>query len=526
MPLTHVAMPKLQPTLDSLKACLRSQTESGRTPNSFTVQKLILAEHLTPNDAYLKLARPGSADSTQSFLLESATAGERLERYSFIGTNPRRVIRTGSDYEGGCVDPLILLEEELNRYTPARQAEALPPFTGGAVGYISYDCIKYFEPKTVRELKDTLRIPEAVLMLFDTIVAFDNVFQRIHVLHTLHTSADPSDAEWERAYNDADGKIDGIIEILQGEQYEVSQPRVEVNGVYKSNIGEEGYERHVARLKEHIKKGDIIQAVPSQRVAHPTDLHPFNIYRQLRTVNPSPYMFYFDFKDFAVIGASPETLVKLEAGRVVTHPIAGTVRRGASIEEDEQLATQLMSSAKDRAEHVMLVDLARNDINRVCDPLTSSVDQLMQLERFSHVSHLVSRCSGVLRADKTRFDAFRSVFPAGTVSGAPKVKAMELIGELEGEVRGVYAGAAGHWGYDKEVMNTCIALRTMLYKDGTVYLQAGGGIVYDSDPHEEYVETMNKMRANRICLEEAEELWAQRTEKQARASLTPSNIEK
>lgn len=503
-------MTELQPSLETLKALAAQIAETGGLENTFCVHKTILADSLTPQSAYLNIARPGSPDAKPSFFLESALNGEQLQRYCFLGTNPRKLIRTGKGYENGATDPLNELEKELAKYKPATQIDSMPPFRGGAVGYISYDCIKYFEPRTARELKDNLQIPESVLMLFDTVVAFDNVFQRVHIVHNIHTDKPLAEFDFDSAYAEAGTIIANTIDLLQGPEYHIPQKPVTPNDNYESNIGQDGYESHVKDLKSHIMKGDIIQAVPSQRVRHPTDLHPFNIYRHLRTVNPSPYMFYLDLLDFEIIGASPECLVKLEKGRVVTFPIAGTVVRGKTAEEDDKLANQLLHSIKDRAEHVMLVDLARNDINRVCDPLSSSVDQFMKLERFSHVSHLVSQCSGVLRPDKTRFDAFRSIFPAGTVSGAPKVRAMELISELEGETRGVYAGAVGHWGYDN-TMDTCIALRTMLYKDGEVYLQAGGGIVYDSDPYDEYMETMNKMRANRTCLEQAEQLWSKRT---------------
>ncbi|KAK4694689.1 hypothetical protein P7C71_g2933, partial [Lecanoromycetidae sp. Uapishka_2] len=254
-------------------------------------------------------------------------------------------------------------------------------------------------------------------------------------------------------------------------------------------------------------------------MARPTTLHPFNIYRQLRTTNPSPYLFYISCSDFQLVGASPELLVKREPDthRIITHPIAGTVKRGATPAEDIELANELRASLKDRAEHVMLVDLARNDINRVCDPLSTRTDRLMVVEKFSHVQHLVSQVSGLLRKNKTRFDAFRSIFPAGTVSGAPKVRAMELIAELEKEKRGVYAGAVGYFGYGnvdgdgKETegaMDTCIALRTMLVKDGVAYLQAGGGIVWDSQPEEEWQETMNKLAANIRCIAAAEERYS------------------
>lgn len=333
-------------------------------------------------------------------------------------------------------------------------------------------------------------------------------FQRFQIIHNINTN----ETSLEEGYKAAAQIITDIVSKLTDDSSPIpypEQPPIKLNQTFESNVGKEGYENHVSTLKKHIKKGDIIQGVPSQRVARPTSLHPFNIYRHLRTVNPSPYLFYIDCLDFQIIGASPELLCKSDSkNRVITHPIAGTVKRGATTEEDDALADQLRGSLKDRAEHVMLVDLARNDINRICDPLTTSVDKLLTIQKFSHVQHLVSQVSGVLRPEKTRFDAFRSIFPAGTVSGAPKVRAMELIAELEGERRGVYAGAVGHWSYDGKTMDNCIALRTMVYKDGIAYLQAGGGIVYDSDEYDEYVETMNKMMANHSTIVQAEELWA------------------
>lgn len=318
-------------------------------------------------------------------------------------------------------------------------------------------------------------------MLYDTIVAFDRFYGVIKVISYVQVPGDLS--ALEEAYDQAKTRIDELVTLLDSPDVPLpDQGPIELGKEYTSNIGQKGYEAHVTKLKEHIVKGDIIQAVPSQRFARPTSLHPFNIYRHLRTVNPSPYLFYVDCKDFQIVGASPELLVKSEEGRIITHPIAGTVKRGKDADDDERLADELRSSLKDRAEHVMLVDLARNDVNRVADPLSVRVDRLMVVEKFSHVQHLVSQVSGVLRPGQTRFDAFRSIFPAGTVSGAPKVKAMELIAELEGERRGVYAGAVGYFGYGgldeegKEIegaMDTCIALRTMMVKDGTAYLQAG-----------------------------------------------------
>lgn len=494
----------LQPYYDQFEAQVKQSRSEGTGENVFIVYKTILADDLTPHNAYLKVARPGSPDAKPSFLLESAIGGERLDRYSFLGTDPRKIITTGKNTEAGEVDPLTLLEAELDQYKVLKN-NAVPEFSGGAVGYVAYDCIKYFEPKTKRPLKDTLQIPESILMMCDTVVAFDNVFQKIQVISNVHVKPDTN---FRSAYDSAEAAIDDVVARLHGPQYRIHQGPVTPNDEFASNVGQDGYETFVRKIKEHIKLGDVFQCVPSQRVIHPTDLHPFNIYRQLRTVNPSPYMFYIDFGGFNLIGASPEVLVKIENGRVITHPIAGTVKRGITSEEDDKLANELLNSTKDRAEHVMLVDLARNDINRICEPLSSRIDHLMKLERFSHVTHLVSQVSGVLRPEMTRFDALRSIFPAGTVSGAPKVRAMQIIGELEKEVRGAYAGAVGQWGYDKSSMSTCIALRTMMYKDGKVYLQAGGGIVYDSDPTDEYQETVNKMNANIRTLKDAEKYYS------------------
>lgn len=389
----------------------------------------------------------------------------------------------------------------------------LPPLNGGAIGYVGYDCVKYFEPKTARPLKDVLGIPEALFMMYDTIIAFDHFFQVVKVVTFMPIPA--SDAELDVEYRKSQETIQRTIDTLLQPGYPLPpQGPIVPDQQYTSNIGQEGYESHVTKLKEHISKGDIFQTVPSQRLSRPTSLHPFNLFRHLRTVNPSPYLFYIDCEAFQLVGASPELLAKEEKGRIISHPIAGTVKRGKTLEEDEALADELRGSLKDRAEHVMLVDLARNDVNRVCDPITTQVDQLMVVEKFSHVQHLVSQVSGILRPEKSRFDAFRSIFPAGTVSGAPKVRAMQLIAELEGERRGVYAGAVGYFGYNQAsadgsrelpgAMDTCIALRTMMVKDGVAYLQAGGGIVFDSDPYDEYVETLNKLGANIQCIKGAE----------------------
>lgn len=479
---------------------------------------------------------PDSSSSKHSFLFESAATSETIGRYSFIGADPRKTLLSGPKH-GLESDPLPQLDNELAQYRIAHVPSLrLPPLTAGAIGYVGYDCVKYFEPKTKRPMKDILEVPESLFMLYDTIVAVDHFFQKIVVITYLHTpAADAPDNELEAVYNKGKETISRMVKILKSKDLPLPpQGDIVLDQEYKSNIGRTGYEGHVTELKKHIVAGDIIQAVPSQRIARPTSLHPFNIYRHLRTVNPSPYMFYLDCDDFQIVGASPEVLVKEEAGRIITHPIAGTIKRGITPDADAELAATLHASLKDRAEHVMLVDLARNDVNRVCDPMSTRVDKLMVVQKFSHVQHLVSEVSGVLREGKTRFDAFRSIFPAGTVSGAPKVKAMELISELEGEKRGVYAGAVGYFGYgsvdvtapavsgrgeEKEgAMDTCIALRTMMVKDGVAYLQAGGGIVFDSDEGEEYEETINKLSANMRTIEQAERLhWE---EQQGELSVT------
>ncbi|KYK55727.1 anthranilate synthase component 1 [Drechmeria coniospora] len=509
------------PSLDTVKSIVdKPHSGSGRKPTLVPVYRQISSDLITPSAAYLKISAHSNSDF--SFLFESA-ATEQVGRYSFVGAGPRKVLTTGPGY-GPETDPLPALEEELARHVVAHvPGLQLPPLTGGAIGYVGYDCVRYFEPKTARPMKDVLKIPESLFMLFDTIVAFDRFFGVIKVISYVTVPNDPSQS-LDEAYEKARATIEELVDVLNSPDMDIPEQMPIVLGQEAtSNVGRQGYEAHVTRLKEHIVKGDIFQAVPSQRFSRPTSLHPFNIYRHLRTVNPSPYLFYVNCKDFQIIGASPELLVKSEAGRVITHPIAGTVKRGKTPEEDQRLADELSSSLKDRAEHVMLVDLARNDINRVGDPFTVRVDRLMVVEKFSHVQHLVSQVSGVLRPDKTRFDAFRSVFPAGTVSGAPKVRAMELIAELEKEKRGIYAGAVGYFGYGSEdedgnltegAMDTCIALRTMMTKDGVAYLQAGGGIVFDSDEYDEWQETINKLSANMQCISSAEELYHQQQQQQ------------
>jgi len=437
--------------------------------------------------------------------------------------DPYKVVRTGPglEVEG---DPLISVERELSPYRYI-SLPALPKFTGGAMGYIAYDCIQYFEPKTARKgLKDPVGVPESVFLYCDSIIIFDHIYQNIKFVSHVYLPDSTSEASSSRTpeiiarlYKEAGEKIMNLSKTATSEPVPLPiQPTILPGQEAVSNVGKAGYESFVTSLRKNIIKGDIIQAVPSQRLARKTTLHPFNVYRHLRQVNPSPYMFYLDVGDAQFVGASPETLCKIEEGKVAVHAIAGTVKRGKTPLEDEKLAHQLASSAKDSAEHVMLVDLARNDVSRVCDPKTTQVESFMVVEKFSHVIHLTSRITGMLRAGKSRFDALRSIFPAGTVSGAPKIRAIELVSELEGEKRGVYAGAVGHIDFASSEMDVCIAIRTMTFvndsttKDGRIcYLQAGGGIVYDSVEEEEYIETINKLGANVRCLDQAEAYYIQ-----------------
>ena len=480
----------LRPTLEEVKA-LAAKGGGNLVP----VYREVTADLETPVSAFLKV-RTGK----YAFLLESVQGGENLARYSFIGTNPYRVLSTGpkETYNG---DPLVPLEEEMARYRTI-PVPGLPAFTGGAIGYVGYEAVRHYEPRVVPPEGDFLGLPEAMFLFCDSLIVFD------HARHTIKVIAHCRvDGDIESAYSEAAAQVDEIVGRLASTT--ITMPEQEVsevlrlNGKAQSNVGREGYELMVERIREYVIAGDVIQTVPSQRLARPTAVHPFNIYRQLRIVDPSPYMFFVDMGDFQIVGASPELLVRVENGEVVTHPIAGTRKRGATPEEDERLAIELLGDEKERAEHIMLVDLGRNDVGRVAMPGTVKVPKMMEIEKYSHVMHIVSHVTGRLAADKTVFDAFRAIFPAGTVSGAPKVRAMEIIADLEPSKRGVYAGAVGYASFAGS-LDTCIAIRTMVIKDGVAYLQAGGGIVYDSEPEAEYFETVNKMGAVMRAIDQAE----------------------
>ena len=465
--------------------------------NLVPVYRSINADLETPVSAYLKVAR-----GPYSYLLESVEGGERLGRYSFIGTEPYKVVQTGAGSEAGEIDPLLPVEEEMGqyRYVPV---DGLPGFHGGAVGYLAYDSIRYFEPRVPPMPADPQGLPESVFMFGETILIFDHLHHDIKVVSHAYLYGDV-----EKAYAEATRRIDEMVDRLA--QPLVLPPELQ-DGSFgptgsahiESNFTTERYAEAIEKCIEYVYAGDIIQVVNSQRFSRRTDAHPFQVYRALRSVNPSPYMYYLDLNGFQIVGAAIETVVKVEDGIAATHPIAGTRPRGRTPGEDDANEAELKSSEKQRAEHIMLVDLGRNDIGRVSDPGTVHVTQLMDVERFSHVMHLVSHVEGQLRKDLTPYDALRSCFPAGTVSGAPKIRAMEIIAEVEGEKRGPYGGAVGYFSYSGN-MDTALVLRTGIYKDGVMYVQAGGGIVADSVVEDEYQETRHKAGALMRAIDRAE----------------------
>ena len=465
------------------------------------ISREIIADLETPVSAFLKINRQGC-----SFLLESVEGGQRLARYSFIGTEPYKVLRVE---EGDNRDPLSLIKQEMEglKVVPVG---GLPRFNGGAVGYLAYEVITHFE-KLPTPSADPIGIPQAFFMFTDTMLVFDHVTHKIKVLSYVRLNGDI-----EKSYREAAARIEELIDRLK---QPLALPATPGSGTSKfggdipaaagkaretdmADIRKD-FEEGVRRIKDYITAGEAIQVVLSQRLARPTGMPPFEIYRALRTINPSPYMYYLDFKDFQIVGTSPEMLVRVEDETVMTRPLAGTRPRGKTPEEDLRLEQELRSDEKERAEHVMLIDLGRNDIGRVSEPGSVKLSELMEVERYSHVMHMVTHVQGKLRKGMTCFDALRACFPAGTVSGAPKVRAMEIIAEFEKEKRGPYAGACGYFSFSGN-MDMAIAIRTIVMRRGVAYIQTGCGVVYDSVPEKEYVETLNKGLALVKAIEQAE----------------------
>jgi anthranilate synthase component 1 len=489
--------------------------------NLVPIYRSFPADLETPVTVYIKLMESYGP----SFLLESVEGGEQVGRYSFVGVDPRGVIslhgneitRLTFEADGRPVqerrelavgeDILDILKEELGQFRVA-DVPGLPRFIGGAVGYLGYDVVRFFErlPETAGRVMDN---PDAVFLLADILVVFDHARHQLMILANAFLDGAEDVAS---AYVEAIERIERVSERLLRPLPAIPRRTGHRFGngraasTLVSNKDQETFKEMVKSAKEYIVAGDIFQVVLSQRLQQKTDAHPFAIYRALRMLNPSPYMFYFDFGqyDFQVIGASPEMHVRLEDGLAHVRPIAGTRWRGKSEAEDDALEAELLADEKECAEHVMLVDLGRNDIGRVSEYGSVVVRDLMVVERYSHVMHIVSHVEGQMRPELDAFDLMRATFPAGTVSGAPKVRAMEIIEELEGERRGLYAGAVGYFSHDGS-MDTCIAIRTMLVDKDTVYVQAGAGIVADSDPTREHQECLNKAMALTVAIEHAEQ---------------------
>jgi anthranilate synthase component 1 len=478
----------IQPSLQELK-------KIAGQGSVIPVCKDILGDLITPAAAFLRVAH----GRHRAFLLESVEGGERLARYSFIGWDPFIVVRgkgntVWSERQGEVAKEetrgFDKLREISESFKPVPMPD-LPPFLGGGVGYFAYDIIRQFE-KLPSQASDDLGLDDYEVMYFSTVLAFDHLRHRIHIITNVFN--DRGGEDLEAKYRDALLRIEKIEKRLK---VPISLPSpVPQSAIPEpvSNISEPDYYSNVTRAKEYIQAGDIFQVVLSQRFAMPIQCDPFDIYRALRFINPSPYMFFLRMDNLNLVGASPEMLVKVLDGRVEYGPIAGTRPRGKTPEEDSRLRSELLADEKERAEHIMLVDLGRNDLGRVCSYGSVKVTDLMRIEKYSHVMHLVSSVEGILRKDLDCFHALESCLPAGTVSGAPKVRAMEIIEEMEPRRRGVYGGSVGYIDFSGN-LDTCIALRTLVIKDDIAYIQAGGGVVADSDPVREREESINKASA-------------------------------
>jgi anthranilate synthase component 1 len=457
----------------------------------------LMADFETPVSAYAKLKEAGP-----SYLLESVEGGEQLSRYSFIGCRPRKVFVCGPKTTQISVpgkpvevvdtpaDPLKLIEAEMQGYRPVA-LPGLPRFTGGAVGFVGYEYVTRIEPSVPAVKQDELGVPLLYFMLSDSLLIFDRAKQTLRLCVNAHVNGDAA-----AAYDAAVAELHHLYAILKHPREIAPAPLIEPAkvSVPAGNFTRERFEKVVEDGKEFIRSGDVIQFVPSQRFSRAFSKSPLDLYRALRTVNPSPYMFILETGDFSIVGASPEVHVRLTDGRVEIRPIAGTRKRGATHAEDLALEKELLADEKERAEHLMLVDLARNDIGRVCRYGSIHVPELMIIERYSHVIHIVSQVEGEIAPDRTAYDLMRATFPAGTVTGAPKIRAMQIIADYEPTQRGFYAGALGYFGYDGN-MDTCIMLRTALLKNGVIHIQAGAGVVADSVPASEYQETISKASA-------------------------------
>lgn len=468
--------------------------------NLIPVYREIMADMDTAVSAFKKLD-----DGQFSYLLESIEGGEKWARYSFLGSNPSIIIRSKGDIveiiENGCAkkiisaDPLGCIRETLNRFTPA-EVEGLPRFFGGAVGYLGYETVRSFETLTT-DKPALLDAYDSYFLITDSIVIFDNMQQKIKVVSNVHLDGSITA---EDAYNMATKQIEAIIKKLRS-AIPLESPTAPTEKMeFESNFSREEFEAAVEKSKEYVRAGDIIQVVLSQRFSGQISASPFDVYRVLRKLNPSPYMFFLRLDDTVIVGASPEVMVRKDGRHVELRPIAGTRQRGKTVEEDNRLAEELLADPKEKAEHVMLVDLGRNDLGKVSKPGSVNVSELMIIEKYSHVMHIVSSVYGELAAGYDSFDLVKAAFPAGTLSGAPKIRAMQIIDELEPVRREIYGGAVGYFSFSGN-MDLAITIRTLVIKDGKVHLQAGAGIVADSVAADEWQETINKLMAVRRAIE-------------------------
>ncbi len=475
--------------------------------NLVPLYREILADYETPVSAFAKIDHGPSA-----YLLESIEGGEKWARYSFLGSGSPIVVYedrgdllvvqgTRKKRIPSRGNPLERLREMMESYRPVTMPD-LPPFVGGAVGYLSYDMVRTFEDLAARQ-KDPLNLPDFAFLLTDTLLIFDNVSQKIKVVANAHVTAKGARGI-KAAYRSATERIERTITRLKRPLRRTRLHRRRKPVVFTANMSKADFEKMVMRTKEYIRAGDIVQAVLSQRWEANVQAPSLQLYRALRVVNPSPYMYYLRIAGVELVGSSPETLVRCEDGVISVRPIAGTRRRGVNPDEDQQMEQRLLADEKERAEHVMLVDLGRNDVGRVAKPGSVTVDSLMHVERYSHVMHIVSNVTGQLDESKTSYDVLRACFPAGTVSGAPKIRAMEIIDELEPTRRGPYAGAVGYFSFSGN-MDMCINIRTVVVNNHQAFIQAGAGIVADSNPEHEYEETCNKAKAMMKAVELAEQ---------------------
>ena len=482
--------------------------ELSKKGNVVPVYRQLFADTLTPVSAFQKVS-----DTDYAFLLESADGGEKIAKYSTIGSNPFAGFKCkGSNVEIfnkegithiETTDPFKVLEQQISKFSPVR-VNGLPDFFGGAVGYTSYDSVRYVETLPDSTVDD-LNLPDMYFMFYDETIVFDHLNKTIKVVCAAHID----ERDIQDIYEDTVNKIDNVTNKLRTPVMTLSDDiteKGELSLKFSSNFKKSDFLQAVETCKEYIRAGDIIQAVLSQRLQTEINAKPINIYRTLRVINPSPYMFYIKMKDLELIGSSPEVMVKVDDGNINVRPIAGTRKRGSTTEEDELLAKELLSDPKELAEHIMLLDLGRNDVGSVSQYDSVSIDEKMVIEKYSHVMHITSSVSGKLRSDKNAFDGLRACLPAGTLSGAPKVRAMEIIDELEQTRRGPYGGAVGYINFSGDI-NTCITIRTIVLKNGKdAYIQAGAGIVADSIPEMEYQETLNKAKGLLRAIEVAERI--------------------